>query len=168
MAESWCHYFQMPLTVAGQVVKDTVRWDIFACQDIDHKCTGPSCITYCHTAKPPAQAYCCVSKNTHTQAFYGSLDFVQDNPGELVPEETFTQLHLLWSSIVPYLLHPSNMIHGILLVQSTCLTVFFHNLQVFFGTSWPDTLHFILHTFLHPIIVFFLQLMPIPLQSVLL
>ena len=35
--------------------------------------------------------------------------------------------HLSWSSIAPYLLHPSNMIHGILPVQFTCLTVFFHN-----------------------------------------
>jgi len=28
-------------------------------------------------------------KHTHTQPFYSSLDFVQDNPGEPVPEETF-------------------------------------------------------------------------------
>jgi len=27
---------------------------------------------------------------THTQPFYGSVEFVQDNPGEPVPEETFT------------------------------------------------------------------------------
>jgi len=32
--------------------------------------------------------------HTHTQPFYGSLIFVQDNPGELVPEETFTRSHL--------------------------------------------------------------------------
>jgi len=55
---------------------------------------------------------------THTQPFYGSMDFVRDNPGEPVPEETFTHSHLSWSSIVPYLLHPSNTIHGILPVQS--------------------------------------------------
>ena len=65
--------------------------------------------------------------HTHTHTFYTSLDFVWDNPGEPVPEETFTHLHLLWSSVVPYLLCASNMIHGILPVQSTCLTVFFHN-----------------------------------------
>jgi len=64
----------------------------------------------------------------HTQPFYGSLDFVRDNPGEPVLEETLTHSHLSWSSIVLYLLHPSNTIHGILLVQSTHLTVFFHNL----------------------------------------
>jgi len=33
------------------------------------------------------------------QPFYGSLDFVRDNPGELVPEETFTHSHISWSSI---------------------------------------------------------------------
>jgi len=57
------------------------------------------------------------------------MDFVRDNLDELVPEEIFTHSHLLCSSIVPYLLLPYNTIHGILLVQSTCLTVFFHNLS---------------------------------------
>ena len=61
------------------------------------------------------------------------MDFVWDNPGEPMPEETFTHSHLSWSSIVPYLLHPSNTIHGVLPIQSTHLTIFFHNLQVFFG-----------------------------------
>jgi len=28
--------------------------------------------------------------NTHAQPFYGSMEFVRDNVGELVPEETFT------------------------------------------------------------------------------
>ena len=87
---------------------------------------------------------------------------------EPVPEETITHSHLSWSSIIPYLLHPSNTIHGILPVQSTCRTVFFHNLcpSFLWCTSWPGTLHFILHTFLHPIIVFFSQHMPIPSQPV--
>jgi len=108
--------------------------------------------------------------NTHTQPFYGSLDSVRDNPDEPVPAETFTHLHLLWSSYIPYLLPPSITIHGILPVQFTCLTVFFHNLSSSFirSTSWPGTLSFILHTFLHPIILFFSQYMPIPLQPVLL
>jgi len=81
------------------------------------------------------------------------MDFVRDNPGEPVPEETFTHSHLSWSSIVLYLFHPSTMIHSILPVQSTCLTVFFHNLSPSFlwSTSWPGTLHFLLHIFLHPI-----------------
>jgi len=45
---------------------------------------------------------------------YGSVDFVTDNPGEPVPEETFTHSHSSWSSIIPYLLLPSTTIHGIL------------------------------------------------------
>jgi len=32
------------------------------------------------------------------------MDFVWDNPGEPVPEETFNHSHLSWSSVVPYLL----------------------------------------------------------------
>ena len=42
-------------------------------------------------------------------SFYSSLDFVRDNPGETVTEETFTdtQSHLSWSSVIPYLLPPS-------------------------------------------------------------
>jgi len=43
--------------------------------------------------------------HTHTQPFYGSVEFVRDNPGEPVPEETFTHythpLHSSWSSIIP-------------------------------------------------------------------
>jgi len=91
------------------------------------------------------------------QPFYGSLDFVRDNPGEPVPEETFTHSHLSSSSITPYLLPPSIMIHGILRVRFTCLTVFSHNYSPRFlwYTSWSGTLNYILHTFLHTIIVFF-------------
>ena len=63
------------------------------------------------------------------QLFYGYLDFVLDNPGEPVSEGTFTHSHLSWSSIIPYLLPPSVMIHDILPVQFMCLTVFLHNLS---------------------------------------
>ena len=71
-----------------------------------------------------------------------------------------------WSLIIPYQLPPSIMIHGILSVQFMYLTVFFHNLSpsLLWSTSWPGTFHFILHTFLHQIIVFFSQQMPIPSQ----
>jgi len=99
--------------------------------------------------------------HTHTQPFYGSLNFVLDNLGEPIPEETFTHSHLSWSSVIPYLLPPSIMIHGILPVQFTCLIFFFHNLSPSFlwSTSWSTNWHPLLdaHTFLHPIIVFFLQ-----------
>jgi len=72
------------------------------------------------------------------------LDFVGVNLGKPIPEETCTHSHLLWSSIIPYLLPPSIMIHGILPVQLTCLTFFLHNLNPSF--LWPGTLHFIFHT----------------------
>ena len=39
--------------------------------------------------------------HTHIQPFYSSLDFVQNNPGEPVPEETFTHSHPSWSSNIP-------------------------------------------------------------------
>jgi len=77
------------------------------------------------------------TQHTHTQPFYSSLDFVRDNPGEPVPEETFAHSHLSWSSIVPCLLHPSNTIHSILRIQFTCLTIFFHNLSPSFLCGLP-------------------------------
>jgi len=40
-----------------------------------------------------------MSTHTHTQPFYGSLYFVGDNPGEPVPEETFTHSHSSWWSV---------------------------------------------------------------------
>jgi len=75
---------------------------------------------------------------------FAALDFVRDNPGKPIPQETFTHSH-------PYVIPPSFMIHGILLAQFTCLTIFFHNLSPSFlwSTSWPGTLHFLLNTFLH-------------------
>ena len=81
--------------------------------------------------------------DTHTQPFQGSMCLVRDNPGDPAPEETFTHSHLSWSSIVPYLLHPSTTIHGILPIQSMHLTIFFHNLSPSFLWSmpWPGTLH---------------------------
>jgi len=80
---------------------------------------------------------------------------VWDYPGEPVPEETFTHLHLSWSSIILYLLPPSTTIHCILPVQFTCLIVFLHNLSPspVWSTSLSGTLHFTLRTFLYPIIV---------------
>ena len=51
--------------------------------------------------------------HTHTHShFYGSVEFVRDNPGKSVPEETFNRSHQSWSSIVPYLLPLSIRIHG--------------------------------------------------------
>ena len=56
-----------------------------------------------------------------------------------------------------YQLPPSTTIHSILLVQFTCLTVLFHNLSPspLWSSCWSWTLYFILHAFLHPVIIFF-------------
>jgi len=92
-------------------------------------------------------------------------------PGWASTRRNSTHSHLSGSSFILYQLPPPyTMIHSILSVQFTCLRVFLHNLSPshLWSTSWSGTLHFILHTFLHPIIVFVLQHMPIPLQPVLL
>jgi len=52
--------------------------------------------------------------HTQTQQFYGSVEFVRDNQGEPVPEETFTHSTLIVVINHPYLLSPSTTIHGIL------------------------------------------------------
>ena len=61
------------------------------------------------------------------------------------------------------------MIHSILCVQFTCLTILFDNLfpGPLWSSSWSWTLNFKFHAFLHPVIVFFSQQMPIPMQTVL-
>ena len=104
--------------------------------------------------------------HTHTQPFYSSVEFVRDNPGELVPEETFTHSHSSWSSIIPicFLHLPRTMAspYSIHVLSS----LFPQSPSFLWSTSWPGTPHFILHTFLHPIIVFFSQHMPIPSQPV--
>ena len=95
--------------------------------------------------------------------------FIRDYPGEPVLEETFTHSHLCRSPIILYPLPPFTTIHSILPDQFTCPTVFSHNLcpSLLWSTLWSGTLHFVLHTFLHPIAVFFLQHMPISMQSAL-
>ena len=96
----------------------------------------------------------CYDKTTHTQPFNSCLDSVRDNASEPVPKKhSPTHTYHGHQSSLLCILHPLQSIH----VQFTCLTVFFHNLSPSFlwSTSWPGTLNFILHTFLHPIIVFF-------------
>ena len=99
------------------------------------------------------------NKHTHTNVQWS---FVRDYQGEPVPEETFTYSHPSWLSNVLYQLPPSTVIHSILFVQFTCLTVLFHKLSPgpVRSTFWSGTLYFILHTFLHPIIIFLQQYMP--------
>jgi len=87
--------------------------------------------------------------NTHTHNRLTAS--VRVNPGRPVPEETLTHSHPTWSSDILYHLSPLIMIHGILFVHFTCLTILSDNLSPGPLCSW--TLNFILHTFLHPITV---------------
>jgi len=94
--------------------------------------------------------------------------FVRDNPGEPVPEDTFTHPPS-WTSNV-YQLLPSTTIHSIFPVQITCLAIFFAqrlSMSSFvYLLVWSPPPH--IHTFLHTIIVFFSQHTLIPSQPVLL
>jgi len=101
--------------------------------------------------------------NTTTTTFYGHFF------GESVPEETFSHTPF-WSPSNLYQLLPSTTIHSILPVQIMCLAIFLLNLspRPLWSTSWSGALHFILHTFLHPISVLLPQHMPIPSQLILL
>ena len=95
---------------------------------------------------------------------------VRDYPGRPLPEETLTHSHPSWSLDILYQLPPFTTIHSILCVQFTCLTVLFDNLspRPLWSSCWSSALYFILHEFLHPVIIFSSQHMPIPTQPVLL
>ena len=61
---------------------------------------------------------------------------IRDNPGRLVPEETFTNSHPSGTSCFLYHLSPFATVHGILFIQLTCLTVLTYNL--FPGLLWSS------------------------------
>jgi len=85
-----------------------------------------------------------IKYHTHTHNHFTTLNFLQYNPGQPVPAETFTHSHPSWSLVIPYLLPPSIMIHGIFPVQFTCLTLFFHNLSKFslvYLLAWHPQFH---------------------------
>ena len=56
-----------------------------------------------HKTPPPSKRLLCLMsyfvtlRTQQTQPFYGCPDYVWDNLGKPVPEETFTHSHLSWS-----------------------------------------------------------------------
>ena len=72
---------------------------------------------------------------THnTEPFYGSVEFVRDNPGEPVPEETFTHSHSSWSSIIPIcFLHLLRSMASSVFNSRALQSFSTISLQVFFG-----------------------------------
>jgi len=92
--------------------------------------TGPQKRTWIITGKVSNSKH----SITHTQSFYGSLDFVRDNPSEPVPEETFTHSHPSWSSNIPIcFLHLLRSMAYSLFNQRTLQSFSTISLQVFFG-----------------------------------
>ena len=84
-------------------------------------------------------------------------------------QKTFIHSHPSCPSDILYQLPSSSMIHSILFVQFTCLTVvFFSRSSLLWSSSWSGALYFILHAFLHSVIIIFSPHMPIPSQPVLL
>jgi len=75
--------------------------------------------------------------HTHTQPFYGCMEFVRDNPGEPVPEETFTQtskkvnpISLCRSPLIITLVYPS-----IFTLMPLFSTLSFHSLSLLIRSS---------------------------------
>ena len=78
--------------------------------------------------------------HTHTTVLW-LFGFCPGQPGWAVTRRNIHPLTLIVVINHPYLLSPSTTTHGILCFQSTCSTVFFHNLSPSFlwSTSWPGT-----------------------------
>ena len=73
-------------------------------------------------------------KEEHTQPFYGSLDFVRDNPGEPVPEETCTHSHPSLASNIPIcFLHLLRSMTSSVFNPRALQSFSTISLQVFFG-----------------------------------
>jgi len=108
-------------------------------------------------------------KHTHTNNHFTALWILSKTSWVSRYQKKHSPTHTYrgHQSVIPCLLPPSIMIDGIFSVQFACLTVFLHNLSPSFlrSASWPGTLHSTLHTFLHPIIVFFLHFAAQPISS---
>ena len=91
-------------------------------------------------------------------------------PGLAGTRRNIYPLTPIWSTYFLYHLSPFATVHGILFIQLLCLTVLSNNLfpGPLWSSHWSWTPNFILHAFLHPIIINFSQHMAIPTQPVLL
>jgi len=78
----------------------------------------------------------CIVTHTHNH-FTALWNFVWDNPGEPVPEETFTHSHLSWSSIIPYLLPPSCSVY----VPDSLFPLSLSKFSLVYLLAWHSPLH---------------------------
>jgi len=174
-----CNTDQLPYRWNARVLIDCSH--IFPAQWRRHLPSQPPA----HTGRPSPNAECChylstaatnnhqhPCTHTHTQPFYGSQQFVFDNPVKPVPEETFTHSHIhtyhgLQSSLICFL-HLLRSTASSLFSVHAWQSFYRIHLQSFHWFSWPGTLHFIVPKFLQPITYFFSQHMSIPSQPVML
>jgi len=75
------------------------------------------------------------TSNIHTHNCFTALWICPGQPGWAGTRRNIHPLQSSWSSIIPICFLPSTTTHGILHIQSTCSTVFFHNLSLSFTTS---------------------------------
>ena len=110
-----------------------------------------------------------LSQHTHTQPFNNHWS-ATTRVGRYQKQHSPTHTHPGHRTSFINFLHLLRSIASILCVQFMCLTVLFDNLSpgLLWSSSWSWTLYFILHAFLHPVIIFFSQHMPMPTQPVLL
>ena len=106
-------FISWPISIAAHTVIGCMTyWLLAKCG-----CVGRPWLTGRPQMKP-GYGHTGFLKTGPTRPFYGSLNFVRDNTGETAPEQTFTHSRLSWSSVIPYLLLPSIIIHGILPMPS--------------------------------------------------
>ena len=125
-----------------------------------------------YVPKPPCKLRLCthnrfngpLSGTTRVGRYQKKHSPTHTHPVRAVPLWQLSFLLLYTDSL--YQLPPSTTIYSILRVQFTCLTVLFHNFcpGSLSSSSWSGALHFILHAFLHPVIICFSQHVPIPSQ----
>ena len=90
----------------------------------------------------------CETSHTHIHTHTTILplsEFCPGQPGGASTRSNIYPLNLSWSSVIPYLLPVSILIHGILPVQfTTCVAVFFHTLSKFslaYLLAWHPQIH---------------------------
>ena len=132
-----------------------------------------SCLTFSisHSMKQVRECFFCQLLRilfVYTHPFNSHLFGTTWVSTEQVPEETFIHSHPSWSSTILYQLHPLRSIVSSLF--NLCAWQSFpqplSRSSLVYPLVWGPL--FVLHTFLHPVIIFFSRHMPIPSQSVLL
>jgi len=102
-------------------------------------------------------SYCAI-QHTHTQPFNGILSGTT-RVGRYQKKRSPTHTHPdHLTSFINFSHLLRSILHSILFVQFTCLTVLFGNLSPgpLWSSSWSWILYFMLRAFLHPVIIFFM------------